>query len=81
MNENSNRPIHEIRYGNVKVVIWRNATANGHMYNATVARLYKDGDEWKESHSFGQDDLLVLAKALHDAFDCIHTHKNATAKA
>lgn len=79
MNENANRPVKEVRYGSIKVVIWRNQSANGPMYNATVARLYKDGDEWKESHSFGQDDLLVLAKALHDAFDLIHAHKNTAA--
>ena len=78
MNENTNRPINEVRYGSIKVVIWRNPTANGHMHNVTVARLYKDGDDWKESHSFGQDDLLVLAKALDNAFDIIHAHKNAT---
>ena len=76
MNENTNRPINEVRYGSIKAVIWRNPTANGPMYNVTVARLYKDGDDWKESHSFGQDDLLVLAKALHDAYSIIHTHRN-----
>jgi hypothetical protein len=80
MNENANRPINEVRYGSIKVVIWRNQTANGHMYNVTVARLYKDGDDWRESHSFGQDDLLVLAKALHDAFGLIHAHKSSAAE-
>ncbi len=80
MNENTNRPVHEIRYGSVKVVIWRNPTANGHMYNATAVRLYKDGDEWRESHSFGLDEMLVLAKALHDAYGWIQTQKNATPK-
>lgn len=71
------RPVHETRYGNIKVVIWRNQTANGSMHNVTVARLYKDGDDWKESSGFGRDDLLVLAAALEDAFKWIHSQRAA----
>jgi len=71
------RPVHEIRYGSVKVVIWKNETSNGHMHNVTVARIYKDGDEWKESSGFGRDDVLVLAAALEDAFKWIHAQKAA----
>jgi hypothetical protein len=73
----TNKPVHEIRYGSIKAVIWRNQTANGAMHNVTVSRLYKDGDQWKESSGFGQDDLLVLAKALDDAHSWIHTQKAA----
>jgi hypothetical protein len=42
------------------------------MYNVTVSRSYKDGDTWKDSASFGPDDLLVLAKAANDAHSYIH---------
>jgi len=73
----ANRPVHEVRYGSVKVVIWKNETSNGHMHNVTVARIYKDGDEWKESSGFGRDDVLVLAAALEDAFKWIHAQKAA----
>jgi len=73
----ANRPAHEIRYGNIKVVIWKNQTANGSMHNVTVARIYKEGDEWKESNGFGRDDLLILATALDDAFKWIHAQKAA----
>ena len=75
--QTANRPVHEIRYGNVKTVIWKNSTVNGAMYNVTVARLYKDGDQWKESSSFGEGELLVLAKALGDAHTWIHENKDA----
>ncbi len=83
MSESKSRPAHEIRYGSVKVVIWKNQTANGHMFNVTAARLYKDreSDEWKESSGFGADDLLVLAKCLHDAFSWIHAQRGSTANA
>ena len=73
----ANRPAHEIRYGNIKVVIWKNQTANGSMHNVTVTRIYKEGDEWKESSGFGRDDLLILATALDDAFKWIHAQKAA----
>lgn len=72
-----NKPVYEVRYGIIKAVIWRNDTQNGPMHNVTVSRLYKDGDEWKESSGFGRDDLLVLAKALDDAHTWIHSQKAA----
>lgn len=75
MSENARRPVHEIRYGSIKAVIWQNATTNGTMHNVTVARIYKDGDQWKEASGFGADDLLVLAKALTDAFGWIHAQR------
>jgi hypothetical protein len=56
------QPAHEIRFGAIKATIWENTTQNGKRYNVTVSRLYKDGDKWKRSDSFGRDDLLLLAK-------------------
>lgn len=64
----ANRPVNELRFGSIKVVIWRNESKNGPMFNVTVSRLYREGESWKESHSFGHDDLPVLALALQDAF-------------
>ena len=31
---------------------------------ATVNRLYKDGDEWKQTASFGREDLPLVAKVV-----------------
>jgi len=47
------------------------------MHNVTAARLYKEGENWKESAGFGQDELLTLAKALNDAHTWIHAQRNA----
>lgn len=77
MAKSTKPPVHEIRFGYVKVVIWENDTSNGTRYNVTVARLYKDDDEWKETSSFGRDDLLVLAKALDHAHTWIHAQKES----
>ena len=72
-----NRPAREIRYGSIKVVIWKNNTQNGTMHNVTVCRLYKDGDEWKESTGFNAEDLPIVAKALNDAHSWIHSEAKA----
>jgi hypothetical protein len=34
------------------------------MFNTTVSRSYKDGETWKESGSFGFDDVLIVAELL-----------------
>ena len=65
----SNRPVHEIRLGYVKAVIWANETDNGTRHNVSVGRLYKDGDNWATSQSFGRDDLPLLSKVT----DLAHT--------
>ena len=61
------KPIHEIRMGRIKAAIWQNETDNGIRYNVTIGRLYKDGSDWKQTESFGRDDLPVLAKVADQA--------------
>ena len=40
-----------------------NATEDGQArYSVVFSRLYRDGDQWKTTHSFGRNDLLLLAK-------------------
>jgi len=57
------RPVHELRLGRIRAAIWENQTDNGTRHNATFTRLYKDeSDQWKDSASFGRDDLPLLAK-------------------
>ncbi len=63
------RPVHEIRMGCVRAAIWENETQNGTRYNVTFSRLYRDGEQWKDSSSYGRDDLLLLAKVA----DQVHT--------
>ena len=58
------RPVHEIRLGRIRAAIWVNETPNGIRHNVTVSRLYKDDDGWKDSSSFGRDDLPLVGKVL-----------------
>jgi hypothetical protein len=60
--EAKNRPVHEIRMGRIRAAIWVNQTENGPRHNVTLSRLYKDGDDWRDSTSFGRDDLPLVAK-------------------
>ena len=66
------KPQHEIRLGKIKAAIWANQTENGIRYNTTFSRLYKDGDEWKTTDSFGREDLLLLAKVADKCHSWIH---------
>ena len=68
-----NKPVQEIRFGKIKVAIWENPVENGVRHNVTVSRLYRDGEQWKTSDSFGRDDLPLLAKAVDLAHTWIYT--------
>jgi hypothetical protein len=63
------KPVHEIRLGRIMAAIWENKTQNGTMHNVSITRLYKDEEGWKDSTSFGRDDLPLVAKVA----DLVHT--------
>jgi hypothetical protein len=63
------KPVHEIRLGRIRAAIWENNTQNGTMHSVTITRLYKDDSGWKDSTSFGRDDLPLVAKVA----DLVHT--------
>lgn len=67
--EEHNKPVDTIRLGTIKAAIWQNETETGTRYSATFGRLYKDGDQWKQTRSFGRDDLLLLGKVA----DLVHS--------
>lgn len=68
------RPVHEVRLGKIKAVIWENDTPSGIRHNVTISRLYKNGDAWKDSNSFGRDDLPLVEKVADLAHTWIFTH-------
>jgi len=73
----SSRPKHEIRLGRIRAAIWENDTKNGTQFNVTVSRLYKDGDTWKDSTSFGRDDLPLVAKVMDLCHSWIYGTKDS----
>jgi len=63
------RPVQEVRHGHIKALVWANDTSNGTRFNVTLGRIYKDGEEWKQTGSFGRDDLPLVAKVA----DLVHS--------
>lgn len=68
------KPVHEVRLCRIKAAIWANDTDNGTRHNVTITRLYKDGDEWKTSTSFGREELPLVAKVADLAHTWIFQH-------
>jgi hypothetical protein len=67
----SNRPLQTLRHRNLKAVIWRNTGEKGPRFSVTVSRQYRDGETWKESHSFSYNEIMNVAKLLADAHSFI----------
>ena len=61
------KPVAEVRTGRVKAAIWRNETEGRTRHNVTFSRLYKDGEQWKTTQSFGSNDLFGAAKVADQA--------------
>jgi hypothetical protein len=69
MTETKPKPIHEVRLGRVRAAVWQNTTDKGTRHNVTFSKLYKDPDgHWKDTASFGKEDLLLLAELARMAF-------------
>lgn len=81
MQNTKTKPINEVRLGSIKAAVWKNETESGVRYNVTFSRLYKDGDSWKSTESFGRDDLLLLGKVADQTHTWIcsqaHEHEDA----
>ena len=78
MTSNKVRPVHEVRMGRIRAAIWENETANGNRHNVSLSRIYKDGDTWKDSNSFGRDDLPLVMKVSDMAHSWIFENSQTT---
>jgi hypothetical protein len=73
------KPVHEIRLGRIRAAIWANhSTSRETWFNVTVSRLYKDGDRWQDTATFGRDDLPIVAKVVDMAYAWIWTHEDVS---
>jgi hypothetical protein len=64
---NSQKPVEEVRIGSIKAAIWQKDSETGPRFSVSFSRIYKEGDEWKNTSSFWRDDLLLLAKVADQA--------------
>ena len=64
--------------GRIRAAIWQNQTDNGVRHNVTITRLYKDGDDWKDTTSFGRDDMPLVAKVCDQAHSWIYSQPSGS---
>jgi hypothetical protein len=76
----ANKPVHEIPDGALKATIWKKDGEHGPWYQVTCRRRYKDGEEWKDTQSYNEDDLLRMSKLFDQADTWIREQKRADAK-
>ena len=79
--KSGNKPVHELRLGRIRAAIWLNDTESGPRYNVQITRLYKDQkDKWKDSTSFGREDLPLVAKVADMAMVWIYENPAGSEK-
>lgn len=61
-------PIFKARDGQLKLSVWENEGQYGKMYACKICKVYKQGDEWKETSSIDHQDWPALARLLLDAY-------------
>ena len=67
---NSSKPVSHVRLGLISASIWENPGPNGPRHSVTFERRYKDeGGTWRSSQSYDENELLVLARVVAEAFD------------
>ena len=71
----SQKPVKVIRLRGISASIFANrAKSDGRdltFHKVSVQRSYKDGEEWKQTTSFGRDDLPVVNMILRRAWEFI----------
>ena len=64
----ANGPVKTLRIGRLKATVWENGSEDRTFYNVTFARTYMGDDKkFRDTDSFGRDDLLLLSKLADQA--------------
>jgi hypothetical protein len=72
----TSKPHHEIRRGLIKVRIWRRRSQSESRYSLSVVRLFRNGDEWKESARLSRDDIPLVRLVLDEAYTWMLTKQS-----
>lgn len=73
---NANRPVHEFKLGRIRASIWPNENDRRETwFSVSIERVYRDGDQWRTTTSFGRDDLPLISKASELAYAWIWNEK------
>lgn len=71
MRTDADKPARTLRDHNIKAVIWRNQSDKGPWYSVEFIRSYKDGDEWKDTRTFSNGQLLQVSHLAAKAYDAV----------
>lgn len=78
MSNEKQKPIHEIKLGAVRASVWKNESETRQpFYSVALGRLYKTGDDWKTSSSFGEKDFPLLVHVIEDVRTWLEANKIA----
>ena len=69
------KPALELRRGLIKVRIWRRRSKHGPQYSLSVVRLFRNGDQWKQSTRLGRDDIPLVRLVLDEAYTWMLTNE------
>ena len=77
MSTSNAKPVETIRDGSLKAVIWANFGEKGTFYSVQLSRSYQDAENnWHESDSFSNAQLLRIARLANIAYDEILIHRS-----
>ena len=65
------KPLKELRDGSIKATIWENASKKADskpFHSISFSRIYKIEATWKETSSFGREDLLKVQHLAQEAY-------------
>lgn len=73
-----NAPLETLKDGAVSIKLWEQKTEDKSYVNASIGKLYKDGEgQWRETRSFNATDLLKLQAMLPQAHEAMQRHQEA----
>ena len=66
------KPIRTFRCGSISAAIWSDSKVLDHeiveMHSIRIDKAYKDGEEWKNTHTFAAEDLPKVALVADEAY-------------
>lgn len=79
MTDSKNKPIDQLRDGNLTVAIWANDSEHGIRYSVELTRSYTDKEEkWHTTNSLSNGEILRGSRLLALAHDRILQLKSGT---
>ena len=69
-----NRPVFTARSGRLSVTVWLNEGQKGDYYQVAPQRAYNGDGELKNSASFAESDVPLLARLFDETYVWMRTH-------